>query len=102
MRDLYDIMNDDVFGNDNSYTSAINLDDGSGMGSVLGFADYLSSRDSIYDLMDEDDIFDDIDAIDEDGEEPYRGLTPLKARNNKKDVPVPAFEQYVQKVCGLK
>ena len=98
MQDLYDMINDNNY---NSYINSINDDDNIGMninmGETLGFADYLASSNSIYELMDEDDLIDQLEDND-----PYEELTPLRSRNNKRDIPIPEFEQYVQKVCGIK
>ena len=94
MKDLYDIMNDDNY--INSIINDDTVDIGINMGQTLGFADYLSSANTIYDMMDDEELMDQLD------DDPYEELSSLRSRNNKRDIPVPEFEQYVQKVCGLR
>ena len=94
MKDLYDIMNDDNY--INSIINDDTVDIGINMGQTLGFSDYLSSANTIYDMMDDEELMDQLD------DDPYEELSSLRSRNNKRGIPVPEFEQYVQKVCGLR
>jgi hypothetical protein len=92
MRDLYDIMME----NNGNYSSNYTNDDDDGfssvdMGMAMGFGDFIASeREDLIDIADEEDIIIDYETSSD----------HIDFRSRK--TPVPAFEQYVQKVCGIK
>lgn len=88
MADLYDIMTSENFrDSENDYDDKFSSMD---MGMALGFGDFLASeREDLSDIIDEDLILD------------YE-ISEERIDYRSRKVPVPAFEQYVQKICGIK
>ena len=89
MRDLYDIMTENGGNNSLNYTDDEDNFSSVDMGMAMGFGDFISAeREDLSNMLDEDLILD---------YEASNDHIDLRSRK----VPVPAFEQYVQKVCGI-
>ena len=91
MRDLYDIMTENGGNCSLNYTDDEDRFSSIDMGMAMGFGDFIASeREDLIDIVDEEDII-----IDYETSSDY-----IDFRSRK--TPVPAFEQYVQKVCEIK
>lgn len=88
MVDLFDMVTDENY---KGYSEMNGDDDGEFMGTALGFAAMMTAdQESIDDMADPADIFEDYEAC----------LHELDLTTGGK-AEVPAFEQYVYRVCGV-